>query len=262
MHNMHNSLRTIASIIAIVFALALPACGVARVANTPAPPLTPSPTAAMERPAPLSIPTPLPLSTPLPAISSSLVTSSNQITTTIASGPVSLSASLETTEYVDPATGFRIRYPANWFLEVPRYAGSAAQMSAGYSVMIMNFDDHVIVKSETLTPDMLQTMKLPSAEPALAPSLTPPLVPALPATATLTQAYPLRLGAQWVYSITSVTGTPDHIITVTGYLTQFHRMGSQVRAIVRGLEVTLIRKSSEQLASVLAITSGVNSCNS
>jgi hypothetical protein len=60
----------------------------------------------------------------------------------------------------------------------------------------------------------------PTATPLPTPSPEPPLITSLPPTATLVQAYPFTLGAQWVYSITSVTGTPGHIVTMTGYLTQ------------------------------------------
>ncbi|MCL5997162.1 MAG: hypothetical protein M1546_14065 [Chloroflexi bacterium] len=60
----------------------------------------------------------------------------------------------------------------------------------------------------------------PTTEPTLAPLPEPPLVTALPPTATLAQAYPLELGAQRVYSITSITGTPWNLVTATGLLTQ------------------------------------------
>jgi hypothetical protein len=69
----------------------------------------------------------------------------------------------------------------------------------------------------SLSTDVVKMGNITGLLPASPPE--PPLVPALPLTATLAQAYPLRLGAQWVYSVTTVSGMPGHLVTMTGLLT-------------------------------------------
>jgi hypothetical protein len=60
----------------------------------------------------------------------------------------------------------------------------------------------------------------PTTKPTPTTSPEPPIVTALPITATPAQVFPFTLGAQWVYHITAVTGTPGKLITATGLLTQ------------------------------------------
>jgi hypothetical protein len=102
--------------------------------------------------------------TPIPTDVS--IPSSDLAASAVISDRAGLSASAMLTDYVDAASGFRIRYPSNWFLDVPKSINNTAQLPADYSVSIMNFDPLVMVKRETLAPDELKVTIYVSLRPA------------------------------------------------------------------------------------------------